>query len=119
LLKLEGLDDIPYTQNTHYYEALREKFLAHYRQKRRSKNGTGIKYTPVVDSTTSEKYPEAEAFAVCKRWLSFFNVQCDSKDDLARLLEPDEYDEELKVMAAVHAYFKVKDIHCILCKRIC
>lgn len=104
LLKLSNLETVPYTQNSHYYIATRDKWLAHYRQRRRDQEGNGVRYSRGQSVLESQE----EAFETLKKQLAKFNISCSSQQDLWRFLEPDKYDEALQVMAATQAYLKVR-----------
>ncbi|KAG1834946.1 P-loop containing nucleoside triphosphate hydrolase protein [Suillus subluteus] len=79
-----------YTQNTHYLQTLRERWLAHYKTVR-SPGGT---------------YPETPG-AKALRALAEAGYAGLRVSDLARLLPPDSFEEELVVMADVRAYYHV------------
>ncbi|KAG2046501.1 hypothetical protein BDR06DRAFT_965031 [Suillus hirtellus] len=140
------LETIPhYTQNTHYLQTLREKWLAHYKTVRSrpvlymapeapsrlapedncddipppfkeyenpvsltSPNKKGVKYDSFGTSKPKEmpefkETPKAKALrALAEAGYAGLQVS-----DLARLLPPDSFEEELVVMADVRAYFHV------------
>ena len=117
-LKLEK--DPLYTQNTHYLESCREKWLSHYKNIRNNQD----RYLPraplpprallQVEGYEDARFiaPEApRAMTATDRALSalaelgYRNL---SEKDLARLNKvPDNFQEELMVMADVRAYFQV------------
>ncbi|KAG1816627.1 P-loop containing nucleoside triphosphate hydrolase protein [Suillus variegatus] len=91
------LETIPhYTQNTHYLQTLREKWLAHYKTVR----SRPFMYRAPV-------YEKEEARAKALRALAEAGYAGLQVSDLARLLPPDSFEEELVVMADVRAYFHV------------
>jgi hypothetical protein len=116
LLHLLKLNDGPFfTQNTHYYESARRKWLGHYQYIRRfhwryyikNKNNTEdeclVSRAPSRACSVLEDTPEDRAFQA----LSEMGYSHLRKEDLARLHPPDEFYEELTVMADVRAYFQV------------
>lgn len=120
------LDLEPFTQNYHYFQALCDKFTFHYRKMRRKSSSSDIKYRPVLSSTVPATrnqetqynyYTEQEYFAKCREHLNNFGIIVNKVDDLLPLLPSDPYDEELKIMAAVHAYFKVSKVLINLCSK--
>jgi hypothetical protein len=113
LLHLLRLNDGPFfTQNTHYYESARRKWLEHYLDIRRYpwrylvNNNIERNYSrsaspyspPRVSNTLEDRALKA---------LSEMGYAHLRKEDLARLHPPDEFYEELTVMADVRAYFQV------------
>ncbi|EKM56235.1 uncharacterized protein PHACADRAFT_207519 [Phanerochaete carnosa HHB-10118-sp] len=80
----------PFTSNDHYFSSYRDKYLAHYKAARKPNQ--------------TEQDPELvqEALGLLAR-LGYPA----SEDVLARLHGPDEYDQELIVMAETSAYFHV------------
>ncbi|KAG2113719.1 P-loop containing nucleoside triphosphate hydrolase protein [Suillus discolor] len=141
------LETIPhYTQNTHYLQTLREKWLAHYKTVRsrpalymapiraepKSPNiyeapsrpvaegkcddspsfGNTISFCsldkPKVKFGASENKEKAETpKAKALRALAEAGYAGLQVSDLARLLPPDSFEEELVVMADVRAYFHI------------
>ncbi|KAG0701485.1 P-loop containing nucleoside triphosphate hydrolase protein [Suillus ampliporus] len=112
------LETVPhYTQNTHYLQTLREKWLAHYKTARNRSSqyicdedeSTSEPYDSDGDEATLEPYvstletPEAKALRALAE-AGYPNLRV---PDLARLLPPDEFEEELIVMADVRAYYHV------------
>ncbi|KAG1745129.1 P-loop containing nucleoside triphosphate hydrolase protein, partial [Suillus paluster] len=81
-----------YTQNTHYLQALREKWLAHYK---------------TVHSNPFRYYRAPPLEAKALRALAEAGYTNLTVPDLARLLPPDSFEEELIVMADVRAYYHV------------
>ncbi|KAG2131413.1 P-loop containing nucleoside triphosphate hydrolase protein [Suillus bovinus] len=125
------LETIPhYTQNTHYLQTLREKWLAHYKTVRSRPflyrapiyqgpmtprpaspgpcgfNGiSDVECDPLPASgrKVNLETPEAKALrALAEAGYAGLQVS-----DLARLLPPDSFEEELVVMADVRAYYHV------------
>ncbi|KAG2148944.1 P-loop containing nucleoside triphosphate hydrolase protein [Suillus clintonianus] len=87
-----------YTQNTHYLQTLREKWLARYKTVR---NRASQYKAPV--HIRQQVTPEAKALRALAE-AGFANLGI---SDLARLLPPDSFQEELVVMADVRAYYHV------------
>ncbi|KAG2066550.1 hypothetical protein BDR04DRAFT_1129964 [Suillus decipiens] len=133
------LETVPhYTQNTHYLQTLREKWLAHYKTVRsrpslyrigskspevpealddecNDLSSKGISFfgsvTPSASPAKSKpstsvvkpETPEAKALrALAEAGYAGLRIS-----DLARLLPPDSFEEELVVMADVRAYYHV------------
>jgi vacuolar protein sorting-associated protein 1 len=109
-----------YTQNTHYLQTLQEKWLAHYKKVRVNSSRYKVHQcmdTPAIVPTiiqprVSHPYsvteltvesPEAKALRSLAE-AGYPNVRV---PDLARLLPPDSYEEELIVMADVRAFYHV------------
>jgi len=106
----------PYTQNTHYLKTLREKWLVHYQLARRydyKYEAREVKNRVVGDTEEScslddncierEWTPTDHALRALAT-AGYANLQA---SDLARLLPPDAFGEELVVMADVRAYYHV------------
>ena len=93
ILKMERA--APFTQNTRYYSDKRDQLLARYRCER---GGTA---SP-VSTTPGQRKELQDALAALARL--GYNVK---EDDLPKLNPPDEFEEELEMMAEVRAYFQV------------
>ncbi|KAG1844181.1 P-loop containing nucleoside triphosphate hydrolase protein [Suillus subalutaceus] len=111
-----------YTQNTHYLQTLREKWLAYYKtvRSRPSMYRAPIRHigeaefvfngqksnsakSPVKPTGVNLETPESKALrALAEAGYASLRVS-----DLARLLPPDSFEEELVVMADVRAYYHV------------
>ncbi|KAI0321975.1 P-loop containing nucleoside triphosphate hydrolase protein [Amylostereum chailletii] len=78
-------ENAPWTQNTHYLAACRDKWLSHYRDERAERSTAGH----ILAALAQVGYPGLVAA------------------DLGRLNKPDEYETEMEVMAEVRAYFQV------------
>ncbi|KAI9058580.1 hypothetical protein FKP32DRAFT_1761408 [Trametes sanguinea] len=126
ILKIEYA--APFTQNTHYFSDKRDKQLTRYKQAR-SKNVKADPSTPAADHYDEDDEDEEGApredfsFTVPrptsmlddKEKASMRNALAElvklgyevSEEDLGKLHKPDEYEEELEVMAEVRAYFQV------------
>ncbi|KAG1878984.1 P-loop containing nucleoside triphosphate hydrolase protein [Suillus subluteus] len=91
-----------YTQNTHYLQTLREKWLARYKivRSRASQYKAPVHHIQQHYSTTPSDDDSEEASM--KRGMPILGLP-----DLARLLPPDSFQEELIVMADVRAYYHV------------
>ncbi|KAG2743383.1 hypothetical protein P692DRAFT_201171206 [Suillus brevipes Sb2] len=124
-----------YTQNTHYLQTLRDKWLSHYKtvrsrpsQYKAQEDGVSVplrpetpkpfENRPILDdtdfkssknsklrmqSTPLADTPEAKALRALAD-AGYANLRV---SDLARLLPPDSFEEELSVMADVRAYYHV------------
>ncbi|KAL8280533.1 hypothetical protein RQP46_007181 [Phenoliferia psychrophenolica] len=88
---LARLNETPFTQNTHYLSATREKVLAHYLSLRRNWNGES-QYGAFMDQALAS--------------LAQIGLPA-SKETLPKLFSDDEYLEELIVMAETRAYFQI------------
>ncbi len=116
-LKLEK--DPLFTQNTHYLESCRDKWLWHYKSVRNNtgkylskppaEEVEGLEYVPMYDTNrvsrqTIGQSPTDRALLALAE-LGYKNL---AASDLARLnTAPDNFQEELMVMADVRAYFQV------------
>lgn len=80
----------PYTQNKHYLETCKAKWLATYKDSRTSR-----RETPVVNTDEVLKLLAGAGYGALRL------------EDLGKLNPPDEYEEELRVMAEVRGYFQV------------
>lgn len=130
ILKLERA--APYTQNTHYLADKRDKQLAQYKQARAFRAGKAANGGSGRSNGDSEDDSEEEGSAGGSGSGSGTFSRAPSKltsteketllsalaeltrlgypvkeDDLGKLNPPDEYQEELEVMAEVRAYFQV------------
>jgi vacuolar protein sorting-associated protein 1 len=109
LLATLCLEDGPFfTQNSHYYENTRSKWLETYRRMRRHHDSYRVSnYRARLSDhgvfVARAMSREEEALIALKR-LGYDKI---GMDDLERLHPPDEFDEELTVMADVRAYFQV------------
>ena len=115
---------LTYTQNTHYYQVKKEKYLTCYKNARAgqtvfvlpdSASSPGrqvdpIKHFKLVDTAQGDlEKPRGDYIANQRQVLSLLaqmghNV---SAEDLGKLIPSDIYEEEMSVMAEVQAYFKV------------
>ncbi|KAI0698694.1 P-loop containing nucleoside triphosphate hydrolase protein [Earliella scabrosa] len=95
ILKLESAP--PFTQNTHYFADKRDQQLAQYKRARPKANSSNFNFS---SGATAGTVPEALA-ALARLG---FTVK---EEDLGKLNPPDEFQEELEVMAEVRAYFQV------------
>jgi vacuolar protein sorting-associated protein 1 len=107
LLRVLELEDGPFlSQNGHYYESVRRKWLARYRSIRRSSSRYLITSSPLSESLPRRVTPisaENRALQALSE-LGYTDLQL---EDLARLHPPDLFEEELTVMSDVRAYFQV------------
>lgn len=103
-----------FTQNTHYLDSCRQKWLTHYTEVRlrpwryeiRSAGPEIEDDSPVFSSgRTVEGYPTPKDRALSA--LAEIGYKNLSGADLIRLAPPDRFSEELIVMADVRAYFQV------------
>lgn len=128
ILKLERA--APYTQNTHYFADKRDKQLAQYKQARAFRAGKAANASSGRSNGDSEDDSEEEGSAGGSGSGTFSRAPSKlgpkeketllsalaeltklgypvKEDDLGKLNPPDEYQEELEVMAEVRAYFQV------------
>lgn len=110
----------PFTQNLHYYEASRDKFLSRYKHLRAGGTGkcgdirggnvnllsnrahrSSQHTSPVIVASS----PEAVRQLMSQ--LTSFGYPNLKIEDLAKLNPPDVYENELRVMGEVHGYFQV------------
>ncbi|KAI0820102.1 P-loop containing nucleoside triphosphate hydrolase protein [Trametes gibbosa] len=120
VLKMERA--APFTQNKHYLEDKRDKQLAKYKQARarRSDRSYGLVHDESEDENGSEggsgggRGSESSMFGSAEREIVQTALAALTKlgltvkeEDLGKLNPPDEYQEELEVMAEVRAYFQV------------
>ena len=122
-----------YTQNIHYLYATYEKWLGHYKVIRKRRNayslvGGQASYNPPQASEMSPHTLQSELNALCNsefelpteyvivtdlrvaavaslRALPGYEIT--AEDDLPRLIPPDEFEEEMRLMAQVRAFFQV------------
>ncbi|KAH9915919.1 P-loop containing nucleoside triphosphate hydrolase protein [Epithele typhae] len=104
---------VPYTQNTHYFAAKRDAYLAQYRDARQPLSASSGSDRLPDDGASDEVYGEEdgnndeevnrELLAMLAR-VGYANV---TLADLARLAPADEHTAELATMAEVGAYFHV------------
>lgn len=88
---LSRLNETPFTQNTHYLSATREKVLAHYHAIRRNwkpESRPTFKLNALLENLASVGLPSA-------------------MEALPRLFSDDKFLEELIVMAETRAYFQI------------
>ncbi|KAK4705660.1 hypothetical protein P7C70_g541, partial [Phenoliferia sp. Uapishka_3] len=88
---LATLDEIPYTQNNHYFSATREKVLTHYKTAR---------------SAYSPEWLTADVKNAITTALASGGLPTDITN-LARLFPDDKYAEELITMAEARAFFQI------------
>ncbi|KAG2355058.1 P-loop containing nucleoside triphosphate hydrolase protein [Suillus spraguei] len=117
------LETIPYyTQNTHYLRTLRERWLAHYKTVRSRPSLYMVMVPPEVHETSHGEcnipaswnspswndHGQRETHGTkALRALAEAGYAGLQVSDLARLLPPDSFEEELIVMADVRAYYHV------------
>ncbi|KAH8928586.1 hypothetical protein BT69DRAFT_1329459 [Atractiella rhizophila] len=108
LKSLTNVDQIPFTQNLHYLKECRDKALRTMKDMRAPFRNfpTLPEATPGFHSVRKVYHPPSDKVQDALTALSNigYNVK---KEDLPALLGPDEYEEEMIVMAGVLAYFKV------------
>jgi hypothetical protein len=104
-----------YTQNTHYLQTLREKWLACYKAARNQPHKYKVYNGPVEEAMPEDRAygnvarayerepPESKALrALAEAGYTGLTIP-----DLSRLLPPDSREKELIVMADVRAYYHV------------
>ncbi|TBU37909.1 P-loop containing nucleoside triphosphate hydrolase protein [Dichomitus squalens] len=103
-------EETPYfTQNGHYFETSRDLWMGHYKAIRACRNdyrlNRHVAYEYNMPGLPSRpKTPEYTALNALRALRPFRNI---SFGDLHRLLPPDEFADELNVMADVRGYFQV------------
>ncbi|KZT74598.1 hypothetical protein DAEQUDRAFT_660676 [Daedalea quercina L-15889] len=107
LLVLLKFETTPFTQNTHYLSDVTDKMHSKYKDVRGGR--TDVKPFPTADSAEEPRNGryrerlESEALSALAK-LGYVGL---TGHDLGKLNRPDEYEEELHVMAEVRAYFQV------------
>ncbi|KAF8839203.1 hypothetical protein BDN67DRAFT_906031 [Paxillus ammoniavirescens] len=98
-----------YTQNTHYLQSLCEKWLSKYKLGRRNSTQHQLPAPPISVCTgpAVKTHRDSQAETDALEYLSRAGYSGLSVADLARLLPPDAFEDELIVMADVRAYFHV------------
>ncbi|KAI0039468.1 hypothetical protein FA95DRAFT_1504134 [Auriscalpium vulgare] len=129
------LDYSPYTQNDHYFQSTREKWLSKYRSMRSAKTSASVAPEEVPSSPKPNQNGSSrkggqktggQKTGAFGQWtqpppaadepinmdkllgdLATAGYPGLSVADLERLVKPDEYDTEMQVMAEVRSYFQV------------
>lgn len=106
--KLTQLDERPFTMNEHYFDSMRDKLLAHLKDRRFPKPA-GARGVDADDTTTTAAAAAAQHADQVKQALASLallghNVKA---EDLAKLRPADEYETELAVMAETRAYWHI------------
>lgn len=96
--RLLELENRPYTQNHHYFNANREKFVAQLKEKRDEVLGPRC-------AVSASDYQEAVQEALAN--LTRIGITGLNEADLKKLRGADGYEEELEVMAETRAYYQV------------
>ena len=107
-LDLEGTPH--FTQNSHYFQTLRERWLAYYKMVRMNpaQYNASVVEPSELSAELSEDEPELPVETLeALRALAEAGYPNLRVSDLARLLPPDSWEEELIVMADVRAYYQV------------
>ncbi|KAF8522771.1 hypothetical protein BU17DRAFT_32641, partial [Hysterangium stoloniferum] len=99
----------PFTQNSHYYQTCREKFLAHFRAVRAEylnrKSSQGERAIPEYKNThTVDRYTyllQKEALAALAKLGHHVQIS-----DLQKLIPSDPWEEEMTVAAEVRSYYQ-------------
>lgn len=107
------VERMPYTQNTHYLQSSVDKWLAKYKTQRKEENASAMlaffsditprKTNGLDKSDNAKQQYMREALAILAR-IGYPGLK---EEDLGRLNAPDEYQNELDVMAEVRGYFQV------------
>lgn len=111
LLQLEGR---PRTLNGHYFSDYYDKFLAHYKGERQlEENGIlsrqlhGYRAPPPQQHPSSSQQHKPFNAHVAEVLAGLGAIGIVSKaEDLPKLLPPDPYEQALRIMASVRAYFQ-------------
>lgn len=104
--KLTQLDERPFTMNEHYFDSMRDKLLAHLKDRRFPKPA-GARGVDADDTTTTAaavQHADQVKQALASLALLGHNVKA---EDLAKLRPADEYETELAVMAETRAYWHI------------
>ncbi|KAG1745120.1 P-loop containing nucleoside triphosphate hydrolase protein [Suillus paluster] len=101
-----------YTQNTHYLQTLREKWLAHYKTSMEEGGEAEVFSYESIEPTRAYAPSRVHSMtdtpqSIALRALADAGYPNLRVPDLARLLPPDSFEEELIVMADVRAYYHV------------
>lgn len=96
---LLGLEERPFSLNTHYLADYREKFLAFYKHERQ-------RYSPMGASLSST--PNAENVNEALAALAKMGLTGITHEDLWKLHQSDQMEPALTIMADVRAYFQGK-----------
>ncbi|GLB38018.1 putative TRAFAC class dynamin-like GTPase superfamily, dynamin Fzo YdjA family protein [Lyophyllum shimeji] len=102
------LEDRPFSLNTHYLADYKDKFLAHYRTAREKD-----RHPPLLSAIEAYRSKSPSPFGapvgVAKVLASLveMGIVGVEAEALAKLLEPDEMEPALNIMADVRAYFQV------------
>jgi hypothetical protein len=111
---LLALEDRPFTMNHHYLSDYRNKFLAHYKSARELQVQPDIMKTiqSFSSSSAARGFPlnayngQLTGVAKVMSGLAEIGVNGVKPEDLAKLLQPDNMEPALAIMADVRAYFQ-------------
>ncbi|KAL0955559.1 hypothetical protein HGRIS_001798 [Hohenbuehelia grisea] len=112
------LEDRPFTLNTHYLAAYKDKFLSYYKAARQRENNATLEETirQFKPSTSQQVFnqrtgrmegPEVTGIAKVLAGLAEIGITGVKPEDLPKLLPPDAMEPALNIMAEVRAYFQV------------
>ncbi|KIM36795.1 hypothetical protein M413DRAFT_448928 [Hebeloma cylindrosporum] len=114
---LLGLEDLPFSLNTHYLSDYKSKFLAHYRAARqyygqptlvKAIQGYGKNQTSQTPDSWGQPQPnEPTGIAKVLAGLAEIGMTGVKAEDLPKLLPPDRMAPALEIMSDVRAYFQV------------
>lgn len=106
---LLDLENTPYTNNTHYYNDYKEKYLAKYRLERTQCKGEARTLMQVIkDYNNDSDYAPNTIMNEVMGNLAHIGLTGVGADDLAKLLPTDPFEPALQIMASVRAYFQGK-----------
>ncbi|KAJ3508089.1 hypothetical protein NLJ89_g5947 [Agrocybe chaxingu] len=102
------VEDQPFSLNTHYLTAYREKFMAHYKGERLRYDQTGLMAAlSRTTSTSSSPQDSPSALSQIMSGLAALGISGLAPEDLKKLLPADDMEPALGIMADVRAYFQV------------
>jgi len=93
----------PFTMNEHYFIQSKSDKFTSLVNRRRAPPSARIPASLSPTASSTAKWTQSDFLTV----LAAYGFPVKSFDDLARLYDPDKYEEELRVISDVLAYFKV------------
>lgn len=110
------MEEVPFTQNDHYFASYREKYLARYKKERKVSIHSADNFDILIRvQATSGVYVAVQDPAMAIAELAKIGYNGISREDLDRLLGADEFEQDLMLMAEVGAYFRVAYKVCATC----
>ncbi|CAA7260359.1 unnamed protein product [Cyclocybe aegerita] len=102
------VEDQPFSLNTHYLTAYREKFMAYYKGERLRYDQTGLMTAlSRTASTSSSPQDTPSVLSQIMSNLAALGISGLAPEDLKKLLPADDMEPALGIMADVRAYFQV------------